>query len=60
MDQEAYYKAIIGVLRFIGFTDEEVAEGIKALPDGGSFEPKALIIQIGQNALKWIKEHGKK
>ena len=60
MDQEAYYKAIIGVLRFIGFTGEEINAGIEALPDDGELEPKALVIQIGQNALKWIKEHGKK
>lgn len=57
---EDYYKAIIGILRFIGFTDEEVEHGVEMLQDNGTFEPKELIIQIGINALKWNKEHGKK
>lgn len=58
-NKELIYKGVIFVLRMIGFTDKEVEEGIKALPDGGSFEPKALIIQIGANALKWAREHEK-
>ena len=54
---EEYYKAIIGILKFIGFNSEEIAHGIDALPDNGQYEPKELIIQVGLNALKWKKEH---
>lgn len=49
---EEYYKAIIGILRFIGFNDKEIEEGIRMLPDNGTFEPKELIAQVAFNAVQ--------
>lgn len=49
---EEYYKAIIGILRFIGFTDKEIEEGIRMLPNSGTFEPKELIAQVAFNAVQ--------
>ena len=56
---EDYYKAVVAILRFMGFTEDEITAGIEALPDEGNWPPKELIIMIGVNALKWSKEHEK-
>ena len=56
---EEYYKAIIGILRFIGFNDKEIEEGIRMLPDNGTFEPKELIAQVAFNAVQWSKAQRK-
>lgn len=53
------YCFIIAMLNAIGFTNEEIKHGIEMLPDNASFELKALTIQVGQNALKWAREHEK-
>ena len=57
--EDYYYKAVICILRFIGFTSEEINAGIEALPDNGILSPSELIITIGVNALNWKKEHEK-
>ena len=53
------YLQCISILRKIGFSQEEITQGINAMPDDWTGDLRSLIIQIGANCLKWIHDHEK-